>query len=83
MLFRSPDDRKFDVVAAAVDHFRRTHEVIDVDGARVLFGDGWGLVRASNTQPILVLRFEARSAARLQEIRDTMESWLRAQGVRV
>ena len=78
-----PDARKFDVVAAAADHFRRTHEVIDVDGARVLFGDGWGLVRASNTQPILVLRFEATSAARLQEIRDTMESWLRTQGVQV
>ena len=78
-----PDDRKFDVVAAAVEHFRRTHEVIDVDGARVLFGDGWGLIRASNTQPILVLRFEARSAERRDEIRATMESWLRTQGVRV
>jgi phosphomannomutase / phosphoglucomutase len=78
-----PDDRKFDVVAAAAAHFRRTHDVIDVDGARVLFGDGWGLIRASNTQPILVLRFEARSGERLAEIRSTMESWLRAQGVRV
>ena len=78
-----PDTRKFEVVAAAAAHFRRTHEVIDVDGARVLFGDGWGLVRASNTQPILVLRFEARSEHRLSEIRETMESWLRTQGVRV
>ena len=77
------DDRKFDVVAAAAAHFRRTHDVIDVDGARVLFGDGWGLVRASNTQPILVLRFEARSEARLAGIRETMESWLRTQGVQV
>ena len=78
-----PDARKFEVVAAAAEHFRRTHEVIDVDGARVLFGDGWGLVRASNTQPILVLRFEARTASRLSEIRETIESWLRTQGVRV
>lgn len=76
-----PDERKFDVVAAAGEHFRRTHDVIDVDGARVLFGDGWGLVRASNTQPILVLRFEARSPERLAEIRATMEGWLRTQGV--
>ena len=55
----------------------------DVDGVRVLFGDGWGLIRASNTQPILVTRFEARSQARLDEIRGEMESWLRQQGVTV
>ncbi|HUF25863.1 MAG TPA: phosphomannomutase/phosphoglucomutase [Gemmatimonadaceae bacterium] len=78
-----PDDRKFDIVAAAVAHFKRSHDVVDVDGARVLFGDGWGLVRASNTQPILVLRFEARSADRLAVIRETMERWLRTQGVQV
>jgi phosphomannomutase/phosphoglucomutase len=77
-----PDDRKFEVVAAAGRHFSATHDVIDVDGARVLFGDGWGLVRASNTQPILVLRFEARTADRLRAIRDEMEAWLRTQGVR-
>jgi phosphomannomutase/phosphoglucomutase len=77
------DDRKFDVVARAVDHFRRSHDVSDVDGVRVLFGDGWGLIRASNTQPILVLRFEARSEQRLGEIRDELEGWLRGQGVTV
>jgi phosphomannomutase/phosphoglucomutase len=76
-----PDDRKFDVVARAAAHFSRTHEVIGVDGARVLFGDGWGLVRASNTQPILVTRYEARTAARLDEIRAEVEGWLRTQGV--
>jgi phosphomannomutase/phosphoglucomutase len=42
---------------------------VDVDGARVLFGDGWGLVRASNTQPVLVLRFEAVTPERVEEIR--------------
>ncbi len=67
----------------AVAHFRSTHDVIDVDGVRVLFGDGWGLIRASNTQPVLVLRFEARTARRLAEIRSHMESWLRDQGVAV
>lgn len=77
------DDRKFDIVAKAVDHFRRSHDVSDVDGVRVLFGDGWGLIRASNTQPILVLRFEARSEQRLGEIRSELEGWLRGQGVTV
>ena len=48
---------------------------------RVLFGDGWGLLRASNTQPVIVARYEARTAERLAEIREIMESWLRAQGV--
>ena len=76
-----PDDRKFAVVEQAVAHFRSIHDVIDVDGVRVLFGDGWGLIRASNTQPILVTRFEARSQARLDEIRAEMDGWLRSQGV--
>jgi phosphomannomutase/phosphoglucomutase len=78
-----PEEIKFGVVERAVAHFRSTHDVIDVDGVRVLFGDGWGLIRASNTQPVLVLRFEARTAGRLSEIRSHMESWLRDQGVAV
>ena len=77
------DDRKFELVERAVAHFRSTHDVLDVDGVRVLFGDGWGLIRASNTQPILVTRYEARSAERLAVIRDEMESWIRSQGVTV
>lgn len=63
-----PDDRKFAIVDAVREHFRAIHEVIDVDGARVQFGDGWGLIRASNTQPALVVRFEARTRERLAEI---------------
>jgi phosphomannomutase/phosphoglucomutase len=55
------------------DHFRRTNEVVDIDGARILFDGGWGLVRASNTQPVLVLRFEANTHERLVEIRSTVE----------
>jgi phosphomannomutase/phosphoglucomutase len=71
-----PDDHKFEIVAQVTEAFRRDHEVIDIDGARVLFEDGWGLVRASNTQPALVLRFEALSESRLKEIRDQVESTL-------
>jgi phosphomannomutase/phosphoglucomutase len=68
-----PDQRKFDVVAQVREHFKRTHKTIEIDGARVLFEHGWGLVRASNTQPILVLRFEADSPERLQEYRSLVE----------
>jgi phosphomannomutase/phosphoglucomutase len=78
-----PDELKFDIVQRAVAHFRAGHDVIDVDGVRVLFGDGWGLIRASNTQPVIVTRFEARSEERLTAIRGEMEGWLRAQGVQV
>jgi phosphomannomutase/phosphoglucomutase len=77
------DDLKFSIVQRAVDHFRATHDVIDVDGVRVLFGDGWGLIRASNTQPVIVARYEAQSTERLAAIRGEMEGWLREQGVRV
>lgn len=67
-----PDDRKFAVVGALVEAFKRTHEVIDVDGARVLFGDGWGLVRASNTQPVLVVRAEAQTPGALARIKGAL-----------
>ena len=56
--------------------FKKDYEVIDVDGARILFDGGWGLVRASNTQPVLVLRFEAETESRLAEIRQLIESAL-------
>lgn len=67
------DERKFEVVAAIAKHFSQTNEVITIDGARILFEHGWGLVRASNTQAILVLRFEADSEEYLREIRSTVE----------
>lgn len=70
------DDIKFDVVKKITDFFRKNYKVIDIDGARVLFDDGWGLVRASNTQPALVLRFEAVSEKRLNEIKNFVESTL-------
>ncbi len=68
------DDVKFGLVERVLDHYRRTHDVIDVDGARIRFDGGWGLVRASNTQPVLVLRFEANEPWRLDEIRREVES---------
>ena len=71
-----PDDKKFDVVKAVTAYFRERQRIIDIDGVRVLFDDGWGLVRASNTQPALVLRFEAFSPERLSEIRSQVESVL-------
>jgi phosphomannomutase / phosphoglucomutase len=77
-----PEAEKFGIVARAVADFSRDHEVIDVDGARVLFDGGWGLLRASNTQPVLVLRYEARTEAQLEAIRQTMEGWLESRGVR-
>ncbi len=64
-----PDEKKFQVVAEMAAEFKREYQVIDVDGARVLFDGGWGLVRASNTQPVLVFRFEAHEEDRLEEIR--------------
>jgi phosphomannomutase/phosphoglucomutase len=57
--------------------------VIDVDGVRVLFDGGWGLLRTSNTQPVVVARYEADTQERLDEIRDEMDSWLRARGVQI
>jgi phosphomannomutase/phosphoglucomutase len=69
-----PDDVKFGLVQRVLDHYRETHRVIDVDGARIQFEQGWGLVRASNTQPVLVLRFEASSDEDLSAIRSEVES---------
>ena len=70
------DARKFDLVEQVVDHYRHTHPLIDIDGARIQFDGGWGLVRASNTQPVLVLRFEAATESRLASIRSEVESVL-------
>jgi len=53
------------------------HSIIDVDGVRVTFADGWGLIRASNTQPLLVLRFEAKTEGRLREIQSLIENTVR------
>jgi phosphomannomutase/phosphoglucomutase len=78
-----PDDKKFGIVEEAKKYFSAKYNVITVDGVRVLFGDGWGLIRASNTGPILVMRFEARTRERLGKIQSEMQGWLRAKGIKV
>jgi phosphomannomutase/phosphoglucomutase len=68
-----PDELKFRIAEQVRDHFRGQYEIIDVDGVRVKFAEGWGLVRASNTQPVLVLRFEAQTPEKLAEYRALVE----------
>ena len=67
------DETKFDVVKQIAEEFSKTNNVIDIDGARIVFDHGWGLVRPSNTQAILVLRFEADSQEHLEVMRNTVE----------
>jgi phosphomannomutase/phosphoglucomutase len=71
-----PDESKFQLVARVAESFRRTHQVIEIDGVRVLFDRGWGLVRASNTQPVLVMRFEAQNENLLEIYRREVETVL-------
>ncbi len=68
-----PDEIKFQVIARVAEEFRGRYEVIDIDGVRVLFPHGWGLARASNTQPVLVLRFEATNEELLKQYREEVE----------
>jgi phosphomannomutase/phosphoglucomutase len=72
--FDLPEEIKFKVVAQVVANLKKKYKVVDIDGARVEFPDGWGLVRASNTQPVLVMRFEAQTQKRLDEIRAIVEN---------
>jgi phosphomannomutase/phosphoglucomutase len=76
--FDCADERKFEVVRRAAEVLRARHKTSDVDGVRVLFEHGWGLVRASNTQPVLVMRFEATSEELLKEYRAEVESVVEA-----
>lgn len=69
------DSRKFDVVQKVCDEFKQGgYDVNDIDGARITFADGWGLIRASNTTPVLVTRYEASTEARMNEIRNLIET---------
>ncbi len=72
-----PDDRKFEVVAELAREFRARHETIDIDGARILFPEGWGLVRASNTNPYLTLRFEGKTAGAVEDMKRQVYAALR------
>ncbi len=71
-----PDQEKFRVVEEMAKYFKSRFEVIDIDGIRINYPDGWALVRASNTQPVLVLRFEALSEARLKEFQELVNDQL-------
>lgn len=78
-----PDAHKAAVVARAVAHFKGRYAVNDIDGARIDFAHGWGLVRASNTQPVLVMRFEADTPEQLAAYRGEVEDWLRTHAPEV
>jgi phosphomannomutase / phosphoglucomutase len=77
-----PDAEKFAIVAAAAEHFAARYPVNTIDGIRITFPDGWGLLRASNTQPILVLRFEAADQQSLNAARSEVVGWLAGRGIR-
>jgi phosphomannomutase/phosphoglucomutase len=78
----APDEEKFAIVARAAASFAARYPSNTLDGVRITFPKGWGLLRASNTQPILVLRFEATDPQALDAYRGEVVSWLAAQGVR-
>ncbi len=71
-----PDELKFDLVRRVADHFKAIHKTIDIDGVRVIFPEGWGLLRASNTQPVLVMRFEAANDHLLKRYQTEVEQVL-------
>ncbi|HEX5633776.1 MAG TPA: phosphomannomutase/phosphoglucomutase, partial [Gemmatimonadales bacterium] len=77
-----PDELKFEIADRAVEHFRARYPVNTIDGVRMTFPKGWGLIRSSNTQPVLVLRFEATEPAALDAYKAEVMGWLAAQGVR-
>jgi phosphomannomutase / phosphoglucomutase len=73
-----PDEMKFDLVARVAEHFKKQYKTIDIDGVRVIFPEGWGLLRASNTQPVLVMRFEAANEHLLKKYQAEVEGVLEA-----
>jgi phosphomannomutase/phosphoglucomutase len=77
------EEKKFKLVEETKRRLAGQYKIIDIDGVRVDFGDSWGLVRASNTQPVLVLRFEAPNAERLKEIRSVVETALKEAAVTI
>jgi phosphomannomutase/phosphoglucomutase len=79
----APEEEKFAIVERAAAHFAARYPVNTIDGVRITFPHGWGLLRASNTQAILVLRFEATDAKALEAYRGEVAGWLAGQGVRV
>jgi phosphomannomutase/phosphoglucomutase len=76
-----PDDVKFGVVERGAAHFGALYDVNTIDCVRIAYPDGWALLRASNTQPVLVMRFEASTPEALASYQDEMRTWLAGQGV--
>ena len=74
------DEEKFRIADEAIKYFTKNYDCITVDGVRIKFGDGWGLVRSSNTQPVIVCRFEANSHDRMEEIKDLVLTKLETMG---
>ncbi len=76
-----PNDKiKFEIAEKSTKYFKENYDCITVDGVRIKFGDGWGLVRASNTQPVIVTRFEAKTPERLEEIKNLVLNKLKEFG---
>lgn len=78
---KSSDEEKFQVVEQVLHHFQSIYEVLDVDGARILFPGGWGLVRASNTGPELIVRCEGNTPEALDKIREELFAYLNTLGI--
>ena len=74
------DEEKFRIAYEAINYFKDNYDCITVDGVRIKFGDGWGLVRSSNTQPVIVCRFEANSLERMEEIKNLVLNKLQTIG---
>ncbi|TEU00652.1 MAG: phosphomannomutase, partial [Candidatus Stahlbacteria bacterium] len=70
------EDSKWKIVEDVREHFNKEYDTIEIDGVRILFDDGWGLVRASNTQPVIVTRFEAKTKSRLNEIKNLVHNFI-------
>ncbi len=70
------EDIKWKIVEDVREHFNKEYDTIEIDGVRILFDDGWGLVRASNTQPVIVTRFEAKTKSRLNEIKNLVHNFI-------
>ena len=78
-----PEELKFSIVEEAAEHFSKQYEALTIDGIRISFPEGWGLIRSSNTQPVLVMRFEASSEELLAAYRGEVEGWLTDHGVQL
>jgi phosphomannomutase/phosphoglucomutase len=81
--FDCPDEWKFEMVRQASAELSARHKTVSVDGVRVIFDHGWGLVRASNTQPVLVMRFEATTPELLAKYRSEVEEVVERANARV